>query len=180
MKTPLFSRLSSIRSSSDRPAAAVRYASTVSRRSSVVTVSTRGCSGASTMKVAPHRVSGRVVNTTMSSGRHRRGDGDEGDFGAFGSPDPVALHDRIGSGQSSAPVLQQFVGVLGDGKEPLLHHHLDDGLLVALVLAVDDLLVGEDGLERGRPVDHRLARVGDVVLEHLLEEPLGPLVVRRV
>ena len=61
--TPRLSRGPSVesRSISERPATSVRNASTASRRSSVVSSSTRGCSGDITAKVMPKPVSGRVV-----------------------------------------------------------------------------------------------------------------------
>ena len=43
-----------------------RYSSTAAFCPGVVSTSTSGCSGASTMKVAPKMVSGRVVKTRMT------------------------------------------------------------------------------------------------------------------
>jgi hypothetical protein len=67
MKTPVFSRSVFSRSISVSRRAAATYASTSARRSSVVSRSTSGCSGARTMKVAPNSVSGRVVKTRIGS-----------------------------------------------------------------------------------------------------------------
>ena len=67
MKTPVFSRSVFMRSISVSRRAALTYASTSTRRSSVVSTLTSGCSGARTMKVAPNTVSGRVVKTRIAS-----------------------------------------------------------------------------------------------------------------
>ena len=102
------------------------------------------------------------------------------DFGPLRTPDPVGLHglDRIRPVDASE--IEQLVGVLGDGEEPLFHQLLDDRLAGAFVLAIDDLLVGEDGLQCLRPIDHRLVAVGDAMLIHPLEEPLRPSVIGRI
>ncbi len=91
--TPVFSRPSSWRSMSFLMIAARRYAATDSDWSEVVSASTSGCSGASTMNVAPNNVSGRVVNTD-----DRTGGGVEVHRRAVAATDPVALHrlDRVG------------------------------------------------------------------------------------
>ena len=62
--TPVFSRSSAPRSSADSAIARLTYSRT--RSSCGVPAARRntsGCSGASTKKVAPNSVSGRVVNT---------------------------------------------------------------------------------------------------------------------
>lgn len=46
--------------------------------------------------------------------------------------------------------------------------------------ALDDLLVGEDALAAGAPVHGHGRLVGQAVLVHLQEYPLGPLVIFRV
>ena len=61
MKTPVFSFSVDSRSISVCFLACVTYSSTSPRCSSVVICATSGCSGASTIKVAPYTVSGRVV-----------------------------------------------------------------------------------------------------------------------
>jgi hypothetical protein len=61
VKTPLLSRSPTFRETRSFAAVAARYASTASRWPLVVIRSSSGCSGATTMKVAPKIVSGRVV-----------------------------------------------------------------------------------------------------------------------
>ena len=105
----------------------------------------------------------------------------EGDLGALGAADPVALHrldvmrpvDRV-------EVVQQAVGVVGDAEEPLLQLAQLDGGAAALAVAVDDLLVGQHGGVLGTPVDRGLLAVGQAALEQLQEDPLGPAVVARL
>ena len=80
VKTPVFSRSSAWRARSVLAAAAARYAATAaagvgwrpvhsgrvrSGQAGAVSASTIGCSGASTMNVAPNSVSALVVNTSM-------------------------------------------------------------------------------------------------------------------
>ena len=105
----------------------------------------------------------------------------ERDLRAGAAPDPVALHrldvlrpvDRI-------EIVQQPVGVVGDLEEPLLQlPELDFGS-AALAAAVDHLLVREDGLIVGAPLDGSLLAVGQAALEHPQEDPLGPAVVARI
>ena len=67
VNTPVFSRSPTLRDTRSRDATAVRYATTSARCSAVTNWSTSGCSGASTMKVAPNSVSGRVVKTRIGS-----------------------------------------------------------------------------------------------------------------
>ena len=64
VSTPVFSRSAEVRSISVAVRARATYAATSARRSAVVMRSTSGCSGASTMKVAPWIVSGRVVKNS--------------------------------------------------------------------------------------------------------------------
>ena len=56
-----------MRSISLRPSTDVLKASTAALRSSLVSSSTRGCSGETTANVMPKEVSGRVVNTASGS-----------------------------------------------------------------------------------------------------------------
>src|SRR5690606_13115913 len=52
-----------------------------------------------------------------------------------------------------------------------------DRRAAAPAAAVDDLLVGQDGLAALAPVDGRALLVGEALLEHAREEPLVPVVV---
>jgi hypothetical protein len=49
-----------------------------------------------------------------------------------------------------------------------------------IALAVDDLLVGQDGLKVGAPPYRSLVNIGEAVLKELKEDPLGPAVVTGV
>ena len=150
-------------------------ASTSARCSSVVISATSGCSGASTTKVMPKLVSGRVVYTVIGLA-WRAGDG-QVELGPLGAPDPVALH-----GLDPLRPLQvveggeQLVGVGGDAEEPLLEVPLDDHVAAALAGAVGQhLLVGQHGLATRAPVDRGHLPVGQARLEEPLEDDLVPL-----
>ncbi len=67
MNTPVFSLVTDSLSISLLLEASSLYCATLSRYLSVVTVSTSGCSGASTTYVQPYNVSARVVNTSKLS-----------------------------------------------------------------------------------------------------------------
>ena len=139
MKTPVFSS-SAARSSVFFAAAWRAYSQLV-----VVGVrairSTSGCSGASTKKVAPNSVSGRVVKTGMSVVELLD---PEDDLGALGAADPVAL-DRLACARATRRrrqvELEQLVGVGGDLEEPLLEVAQLDLRAAAVAAAVEDLLV---------------------------------------
>ena len=158
----------------------------------VVSASTSGCSGASTMNVAPKTVSGRVVKTRIAARssasavrlRVRRSPIGKTSSAPSDPPQPVPLR-RRGAVRPVhlrlvVQVGQQPVGVLGDPEEPLLQRPLLHHRAAALAAAVDDLLVGEHGLVVGAPVDRRRLLVGLPRLEELEEDPLGPLVVARI
>ena len=105
----------------------------------------------------------------------------EGDLGALGAPDPVALHRLDVRGPlDGVEVVEQAVGVVGDAEEPLLELADLDEVPAALAAPVDDLLVGEDGLVVGAPLDGGLAAIGQAALEELEEDPLRPAVVARL
>ncbi len=101
----------------------------------------------------------------------------EVDERTFGTADPVGLHRLDRLGPVDVVIRQQFVGVVGDGEEPLAHHLLDDRLTQPFVFAVDHLLVGQHGVESRGPIDHGLAPVRDARFVHLLEDVFGPHVV---
>ena len=64
-------------------------------------------------------------------------------------------------------VVQQAVGVCGDPHHPLGQGLAEHWEVAALAAPVDDLLVGDDGAQPRRPVDHRLGAVGQpVVVDH--------------
>jgi hypothetical protein len=99
----------------------------------------------------------------------------------FRSPDPVPLS-RLRGLRPVDPlqVVQQLVGVLRDAKEPLAEQPLTHRGAATLAETSDDLLVGENGLAGGAPVDRCLLLLGQPGLEELQEEPLCPPVVARV
>ena len=123
----------------------------------------------------PKLVSGRVVKTrTVSSGRPSTG---EVELGALGPPDPVALHD-LGPFRPLEVVegLEELVGVPGDAEEPLLQVALYDDVARALTGAVGQhLLVGQDRLAAGAPVDRGQGPVGQPGLPEAQEDDLAPL-----
>ena len=105
----------------------------------------------------------------------------EGDLRALRAPDPVALHRLDVRGPlDGVEVVEQAVGVVGDAEEPLLELADLDEVAAALAAPVDDLLVGEDGLVVGAPLDGGLAAIGQAALEELEEDPLRPAVVARL
>ena len=97
-------------------------------------------------------------------------------------PNPVLLH-RQHFFRPLAQLLdafQQVVCVLRDLEEPLLQIARGDGGAAPPASAVDDLLVGQDGLVLLAPVDRRAPAVRQPALVHLDEQPLVPLVVGRL
>ena len=101
------------------------------------------------------------------------------DLGALGATDPVALLrlDVLGPAVELVEVVEELLGVVGDLEVPLRELALLGHGAAAPALAVDDLLVGEDRVAGGAPVDRRGAAVGQALLPHLEEHPLAPLVV---
>ncbi len=119
----------------------------------------------------------RVVNTSIGVAgvAFER----ERDPGAFGAPDPVALHREhlLGPLGEAVGGVEQLVGVGGDAEEPLLQVARLDRRPAAPAAAVHHLLVGQHRVVHRAPVHRRLAPVGQPLLEHPDEEPLVPLVV---
>ena len=129
------------------------------RLSDVVSSATSGCSGASTMKVAPNSVSGRVVNTVIGPA------GDSKSTARRRAADPVALHrlQRVGPVQP-VEVVEQAVGVGGDAHHPLAHVALEHREVAAVAAAVGgDLLVGQHRAQARAPVHRRVGDVGQPV-----------------
>ena len=104
------------------------------------------------------------------------------EVGADGTADPVPLHrpDLLGPLPELVEAGEEAVGVLRDLQEPLLQLALLDGALAALARPALGLLVREDRLAGGAPVDRPLLPVGEPLLEHPEEEPLVPAVVLRL
>jgi hypothetical protein len=149
------------------------------RCASVVTASTSGCSGASTMKVAPHSVSGRVVKMTSGSPCSV--------WKATSAPmlRPIQLVCITLTRSGHSIVLQhieQFVGIARDAELPLLQVLLDHRRAAAFAVAVvaPDLLARQGGVAVRAEIDRRVLAIGNAGVVELAEEPLRPLVIVRV
>ena len=77
-------------------------------------------------------------------------------------------------------IIQKTIRVIGNPQHPLLQVLLGHIGAAPLAFAVDHFLVGQSGLAGGTPVDRHLLLVGQALLEHLYEDPLGPLVELRI
>src|SRR6185369_6269668 len=74
-------------------------------------------------------------------------------------------------------VVEETIGVVRDSGKPLFHLALDDGRVAPPALAAFGLLVREDDLFFGAPVERAELPVDEPALPHLDEEPLIPAVV---
>ena len=96
------------------------------------------------------------------------------DPGALGSPDPVVLHqaDLFRPALQALEGGQELVGIGRDPEHPLRQLALFHHFARTPAAAVDDLLVGQNGLVDRVPVDPRFLAVGqsgrEEVQEHLL------------
>ena len=100
---------------------------------------------------------------------------------ALGPADPVALLDFDPVDEIHVlQIVDEPVGVLGDGQHPLGFLLADDLAAAALADALHHFLVGQDDLAAGAPVHGHGGLIGQALLEHLEEDPLSPLVVVRV
>ena len=101
------------------------------------------------------------------------------DLGALGATDPVGLHllDALGPAGELLQVVEQLLRVLGNLVVPLLKVALLGLGAAAPALALGDLLVGQNGLAGGAPVDRVLFTVDQALFPHLLKDPLAPAVV---
>ena len=101
------------------------------------------------------------------------------DLGALGAANPVGLHllDALGPAGELLQVVEQLLGVLGDFEVPLLKVALLGLGAAAPALALGDLLVGQNGLAGGAPVDRVLLAVDQALFPQLLKDPLTPAVV---
>ena len=104
--------------------------------------------------------------------------GVEGDLRAGGAADPVALLDLHPLDEVHVlQIVQQALGIGGDLQHPLALFLADDLAAAALAHAVDHFLVGQHALAAGAPVHGHGGLIGQALLEHLQEYPLGPLVI---
>ena len=101
------------------------------------------------------------------------------DLGALGAADPVGLHllDALGPAGELLQVVEQLLGVLGNLEVPLLQVALLGLGAAAPALALGDLLVSQNGLAGGAPVDRVLLAVDQALFPQLLKDPLTPTVV---
>ena len=141
-------------------AAACRtYASTAPRCSGVASVDTSGCSGASTMYVAPKIVSGRVVKTRIAPLV-----ADEGkvDLRPLRAADPVPLLFQRGCRPVQvASILEQPLGIGGDAHHPLAHRAALDR--VPFFRPLGHFFVGQHRPEPFAPVDGDLGNIRKAV-----------------
>ena len=101
------------------------------------------------------------------------------DLGALGTTDPVGLHllDALGPAGELLQVIEQLLRVLGNLEVPLLQVALLGLGAATPALALGDLLVGQNGLAGGAPVDRVLLAVDQTLFPHLLKNPLTPAIV---
>ena len=101
------------------------------------------------------------------------------DLGALGTTDPVGLHllDALGPAGELLQVIEQLLRVLGNLEVPLLQVALLGLGAAAPALALGDLLVGQNGLAGGAPVDRVLLAVNQALFPQLLKDPLTPTVI---
>ena len=160
VSTPVFS-LVCCRSISDMAAVRLTYA--------VDRLRARVCD-----EIGHHRVLGRhdhVRRAPQRIGSGREHFDDVSDFGrprigsrALGTADALAL---AGLGHlrpvDLIQALEQLVRERGNPDHPLLAADSLDGMVAALTLAVDDLVVREHRAERRTPVDERIRFVGQAL-----------------
>ena len=101
------------------------------------------------------------------------------DLGTLGAANPVSLHllDALGPTGELLQVIEQLLGVLGDLVVPLLEVTFLGLGAAAPALALGYLLVGQNGLAGGAPVDRVLLAVDQALFPHLLKDPLTPAIV---
>ena len=97
--------------------------------------------------------------------------------------DPVLLHQPDLVGPAAFKLLQpldQVVGIVGDAQEPLVQLALLDHGARTPAAAVDDLLIGEDGVVDRIPVDDRVLAIDQTALEQLEKPGLLLAVIGRI
>ena len=100
------------------------------------------------------------------------------DFAAGGFADPVFLHGFGLFGPiERGKVVEKFLGVFRDLKEPLRQIFADDRRAATLAGAVYDLFVREHGLAGRAPVDGSFLAIGEPFFVEAQEHPLRPFVV---
>ena len=99
---------------------------------------------------------------------------------ALGTSDPVVLHglDALGPTESVEPI-DQLVCILRDPEVVHWDFALFDDGTAAPTAAVDDLLIGQDGLVNRIPVHAARAQVSNTAFQHAQKQPLVPTVIVR-
>ena len=122
------------------------------------------------------------MSSSLSPARRRGGIEREADQEPFRAADPVLLHqpDLLGPALEPVERVEEVLRVIGDLQEPLGQLALLDGRAGAPAAAVDDLLVGEDGLVDRIPVHARRAAVDEAGFEEIQEQTLLVLVIGRI
>ena len=103
----------------------------------------------------------------------------EDDLRSQALADPVLLHQQnlLRPEVQLLMAFQELFGVVGDLEKPLGELLLFDIGVTTPTAVVHDLLVGQDGLAGGAPVDPTVLLVGQPPFVHLQEDPLVPTVV---
>ena len=162
-------------------------------RAALAFVDKRGEVGIAARGVGSQRMLGRDRNERRAQQRIGTGREDlqlprravelvgESEVDALTAPDPVRLHqlDALGPAWQRVQRGQEFRCVLRDAQVVHRDFALLDRRAGTPALAVDHLLVGQDGLVDRVPVDDAGLLVGDPGLQHAQEEPLVPAVVVR-
>ncbi len=106
----------------------------------------------------------------------------EADQHALGAPDPVALHQPhlVGPAIQRIERVQQFLRIVGDLEDPLVHLALFDDGAGAPAATVDHLLVGEHGHVDRVPVELALLALGQPRAQKIEKQLLLMLVIRGV
>ena len=100
---------------------------------------------------------------------------------SLAASDPVLLGDfYLIDIINEIQILDQSVRVLRNLKHPLALHLTYDRTAAAFAYAVHDLLIRQSDLTGGTPVDRHLRLIGKPLLIQLEENPLRPLIIRRI
>ncbi len=100
---------------------------------------------------------------------------------AVGAADPLGLHLLyLLRPVQLVQIIQKTIRIGCDLQHPLTQVLLGHRRAAALTLTVHYLLIGETGLAAGAPIDREFLLIGKSLLEHLHENPLGPLVELRI
>ena len=101
--------------------------------------------------------------------------------GPFATPDPVFLHglDAFRPAIELHQIIEQALGIVSNLEEPLLPGLSFHVRVTPFALAIDHLLIGQNGIAGRAPIHIRPGLVGQILLEELQKQPLRPAVVVR-